>query len=369
MKIKFLILLIFISTKVFCQNIPQDNTVSFIFIGDIMGHQSQINSAYDSKTNTYNYNNVFAKVAPIIKSVDYAVANLEVTLAGKPYRGYPQFSSPDELAIACKNNGIDIFTTANNHSCDRGSKGIIRTIKVLDSLGIKHTGTFKNPDERKNNNLLILNKNNIKVGILNYTYGTNGIEVKEPTIVNKIDTALMASDIIDSKSKKLDKLIVVIHWGIEYQTTPNKRQINLAKFMFNKGVDIVIGSHPHVLQRMEYHPEKENENERLIVYSLGNFVSNQRTSPRDGGAMLKLTLKKTGDKVNISDYGYYLTWVNKPVIDGKVKFEILPCYQYESNNFKDLNNHSKGKMKIFTTQARELFNKENKLVKEKNIFH
>lgn len=366
MRIKFIISFVLLSVSLFAQNNQEDSTVSFIFMGDIMGHQSQINAAYDSATNSYNYNNVFKKVSPLIKSVDYAIANLEVTLAGRPYKGYPQFSSPDELAIACKNNGIDILTTANNHSCDRGKKGIIRTIKVLDSLGIKHTGTFNDSIDRVKNNLLILNKNNIKVGILNYTYGTNGIPAPNPTIVNRIKFPLMLSDIQKSKSENLDKLIVVIHWGLEYQSIPNKEQTNIAQFLFNHGVDIIIGSHPHVLQRMEYNPECKNSKENLIVYSLGNFVSNQRTTKRDGGAMLKLTLKKQNNKVKIHDYGYYLTWVHKPVINNKVNFEIIPCYEYESNNYKGINTKSKNKMKIFVSQSRELFKKENKLIKELN---
>lgn len=364
MKLRLLLILIVLSTKLFSQNCQQDSTISFLFMGDIMGHQSQINSAFNPQTNTYDYYNVFKEVSPIFKSVDFAIANLEVTLAGRPYKGYPQFSSPDELAIACKNSGINVLTTANNHSCDRGTKGILRTIKVLDSLGIRHTGTFSCQDERERNNLLIINKNGIKVGILNYTYGTNGIEVKEPAIVNKISHSLIASDIQKSKRENLDKLIVVIHWGLEYKTSPNENQINLAKFMFKKGVDIIIGSHPHVLQRMEYHQEKENAKERLIVYSLGNFVSNQRTSPRDGGAMIRFTLKKQNNKVSIKDYGYHLTWVNKAIINGKAKFQIIPCLKYEANNYKGLTQHAKNKMKIYTSKARALLNNDNKLVKE-----
>ncbi len=364
MKLRLSIILIVASIKLFSQNCQQDSCISFLFMGDIMGHQSQINSAFDSISQTYNYDEVFKDVSPVFKSVDFAIANLEVTLAGKPYRGYPRFSSPDELAVACKNSGINILATANNHSCDRGTKGILRTIKVLDSINIKHTGIFSSFEDREKNNLLIINKNNIKVGILNYTYGTNGIEVKKPTIVNISSTSLIASDLQKYKKENLDKLIVVIHWGTEYRTSPNEKQIKLAKFMFENGVDIIIGSHPHVLQKMEYIPAEEDTKEKLIAYSLGNFVSNQRTSPRDGGAMLKFTLRKQNNKVNIIDYGYYLTWVNKPIINGKAQFHILPCFKYEENNYDGLTQHAKDKMKVFTSKARELLERENKLIKE-----
>ena len=142
MKLKIIALFIILSPKAFSQNVESTDSLTLTFIGDIMGHTSQIKSAFNSDSNTYDYRDVFSKMPSVIKSSDFAIANLEVTLAGKPYTGYPSFSSPDELAVACKESGIDVLVTANNHSCDKGKKGILRTIKVLDSLKIKHTGTF-----------------------------------------------------------------------------------------------------------------------------------------------------------------------------------------------------------------------------------
>ena len=160
----------------------------------------QIEGAYDIETKQYNYMPVFDKIKHKFAQVDFAIANLEVTLAGEPYTGYPQFSSPDALAVACRDSGIDVLVTANNHTCDRGKKGIIRTLDVLDSLKIAHTGTFRNKADFEKHNLLVLSKNGISVGILNYTYGTNGLPVPEPTIVNKINLNLMKQDI--EKAKK-----------------------------------------------------------------------------------------------------------------------------------------------------------------------
>ena len=346
------------------QDIKQKDSLTFIFIGDIMGHEPQIQSAFDTENGKYNYEGVFKKVSHIIKNADFAIANLEVTLAGKPYTGYPRFSSPDALAAACKNNGIDVLVTANNHSCDKGKKGILRTIKVLDSLEIHHTGTFSNSLDKENNNLLILNKNNIKVGLLNYTYGTNGLPTPKPTFVNRIDTLEMLLDIQKSKALFLDKLIVMLHWGRQYESQPSKSQIKLAEFLFKNGVDIIIGSHPHVLQKMEYLQKNKENDEHLIAYSLGNFVSNQRQRKRDGAAMLQLTLTKNNSEISISNYGYYLTWVYKPIIDGKTTFEIVPCSMLESNNFDDVDLKSKEKMKLFMSDSRALLNKENIKIKE-----
>ncbi len=357
--------LLFFFANIFLQASAPKDSLSLLFMGDIMGHGSQIQAAFDAASGTYNYDDVFENIAPIIKQADFAIANLEVTLAGKPYKGYPRFSSPDALAAACKNSGIDALVTANNHSCDRGERGILRTIQVLDSLGIRRTGTFKDAMDRKKNNLLILEKNNIRVGLLNYTYGTNGFPIPKPTIVNLMDSASMLSDI--KKCKQLDKLIVMLHWGREYHSHPSLNQKEISRLLFENGVDIIVGSHPHVLQGMGYFQKTRDEKERFVAYSLGNFVSNQRKRKSDGGAMLELSLTKENDKVNISNCGYYLTWVNKFSQNEQQKFKILSCFAAELNNFAALDSVAKEKMKIFIQDSRSLLQEENVNVPELKV--
>ncbi|MCJ7821403.1 MAG: CapA family protein, partial [Bacteroidales bacterium] len=157
-----------------------DSTLTVLFAGDIMGHDMQIASAYDDSTGAYSYESVFKYIRPVIGGADLAFGNLEVTLGGSPYKGYPAFSSPDVLALACKNAGFDVLATANNHSADRGPKGIARTIRVLDSLAIKHTGTWLSSEARDTLNPLVISEKGIDVALLNYTYGTNGIVVPPP---------------------------------------------------------------------------------------------------------------------------------------------------------------------------------------------
>ena len=358
------ILFFFIFSVAFAQE--AGNRLSLLFVGDVMGHGPQVEGAYDTNTQQYDYMPVFAKIKHKFAQADFTIANLEVTLGGKPYKGYPQFSSPDALATACRDSGIDVLVTANNHTCDRGKKGIIRTLDVLDSLQIAHTGTFRSKQEFEKQNLLVLKKNGISVGILNYTYGTNGLPVPEPTVVNLINLELMKQDIEKAKKENLDKLIVVIHWGIEYQQKQNKQQEEVAKFLFDNGVDIIIGGHPHVVQPMEYRPQTGLQKEQLVVYSLGNFVSNQRKSPSDGGVMVELTLFKDEYGTHIADKGYYLVWVNRTLkANKKYLFEILPCKEYETANYKDLSEGAKDSMNIFIKNSRNLFKKHNIFIEEK----
>lgn len=339
--------------------------LSLIFIGDIMGHGPQISSALDKSTNTYDYNHCFKYISDEIADADYTIANLEVTLAGPPFSGYPQFSSPDELAVACQSAGIDVLVTANNHTCDRGGAGITRTVYVLDSLRIMHTGSFKDAEDRQANNPLIIEHNCFRIAILNYTYGTNGLAFPQPTIVNLLDKEIIATDMELAKSKNVDKIIVVTHWGSEYESNPSTYQINFGQYIFEQGADIVVGAHPHVLQKMVWEKQvDELGREELIVYSLGNYVSNQRDRKKDGGAMFKMTLQKENGKTSIKDAGYILTWVYTPVENGSKKYYILPCAKYENQpEFFDGETSYK-QMKLFISDSRALFGEQNKNIGE-----
>lgn len=342
-----------------------EQELSLIFIGDIMGHGPQITSAYDSETKTYNYNSCFQYIKPVMEDADYTIANLEVTLAGEPFKGYPQFSSPDELAVACKNAGIDVMVTSNNHTCDRGGKGIVRTVEVLDSLGFMRTGSFKDSTDRKHHTPLIIEKNCFRIALLNYTYGTNGLDFPAPTIVNLLDTNIIKADIAKAKEQHVDKIIVVTHWGLEYKPEPVTAQIKMGEYLFKQGADIVIGSHPHVLEKMVWMKQEDNQGkEQLIVYSLGNYVSNQRKPKTDGGALFKLTLVKEGNNCYIKESGYVLSWVYTPIENGKKKYYILPCSQYESDTSFFDNIDSYNQMKAFIDDSRSLFDEQNENVPE-----
>ena len=335
-----------------------DSVIVLMFAGDIMGHDGQISSAYDDSTGTYYYESVFDYVSPLISAADIAIGNLEVTLGGKPYKGYPAFSSPDELAVACRNAGFDILTSANNHAADRGPKGIARTIRVLDSLNIRHTGTWLSSEARDTLSPLMIEKNGIRLALLSYTYGTNGIVVPPPEIVSYIDTVRIGDDIRASVEGGADLVIVSVHWGTEYDTLPSPEQKQTAAAIFRSGADVIIGSHPHVIQPMTASVDSTGLTEP-VVWSLGNFVSNQRQKRRDGGAMVSLELTKRGDKVCITEAGYILTWVYTPAENGKRKFYILPCSEFEDNPEFFRQSADYDAMMLFVNDARRLLNASN----------
>lgn len=301
--------------------------ISLTFVGDIMGHSPQINSAQSADGSNYNYHDCFRYIESYLREADLTTGNLEVTLAGAPYTGYPTFSSPDPLAYALQDAGVDLLVTANNHSCDRRQAGIERTVSVLDNNYILRTGTFRDSLDMRENNPLLIAIKGIRLAILNYTYGTNGIPVSSPNIVNLIQRELITRHLAAAQTFKPDKIIVVIHWGVEYQTNPGRDQIDLASYLFNQGVDIIIGSHPHVIQPMHWY-RNENKPDKLVVYSLGNFISNQRKPLTDGGAMVKLMLTKKDTLTEITGAEYLLTWVHTPLVNGKKRYYVLPASQY-----------------------------------------
>lgn len=261
---------------------PDTARLKLVFAGDIMGHDEQINGAWNAGVSSYDYEPTFRFVKPYIEQADIAIANLEVTLAGPPYTGYPQFSSPDALAIAARDAGFDVFIQANNHALDRGRKGFNRTLRILDSLGIIHTGTFPDSAGCALNYPLILEKNKIRIALLNYTYGTNGIVIPKPSIINRIDTSQIRIDLEKAALANPDFTMVTIHWGEEYQRFENPAQQKLASFILSKGADAIIGSHPHVVQPVKWYSPQDSTRDHVVVYSQGNFVSNQRAQYKDG---------------------------------------------------------------------------------------
>ena len=326
-----------------------------------MQHDSQIAAAYNPATGQYDYKPCFEYIKPVLSAPDLTIGNLELTFAGPPYKGYPQFSAPDALLEALKDSGFDVLVTANNHCVDRGRIGLERTIDLLDSAHILHTGTFKDTLDWLNNYPLILESKGFRLSLLNYTYGTNGLPVDPLNMVNRIDTASMASDFQQAAKQQTDMVIVFLHWGQEYTSTPNVWQKNIAEFCFRHGAKMVIGSHPHVLQSVEWREDQD----RLVAFSLGNFVSGQRDRYRNGGMMLEVTLEKTsGTLARIQDVNYSLQYVHRAA-NARRTYQILPVEMFAGDTTVIKSNAARESLIQFRDDSQMFLEKEGKNVREK----
>ena len=350
------------------------DTLRLLFVGDLMQHQGQIDAARTARG--YDYSACFAYVKEVISQADFAVANLEVTLGGKPYRGYPAFSAPDEYLTAIHDAGFNVLLTANNHCLDRGRKGLERTLRLIDSLHIPAAGTYTDIEDRRTRYPLLLEKKGFRIALLNYTYGTNGIPVPSPAVVNLIDTTVIAQDIEKARQLHPDVLLACMHWGVEYQSLPGKEQQKLAQWLFAKGVDHIIGAHPHVVQPIEVHTDSLTRQKRLVAYSLGNFISNMSARRTDGGLMLQMEFVKNGAEkekksreeekrgAQLKKCEYYLVWTDRPIHSKKKNHQILPI------NFPadSLTINSRNLLNLFTKDTRKLLDKENKGIEEQFFY-
>jgi hypothetical protein len=311
-----IVALIFLSTNL----LAQESSLKLVFTGDIMGHDSQIASALATGDPGYDYKPCFQYLRPYLQEADLVIGNLEVTFAGPPYKGYPAFSSPDELADALKWAGFDILVNANNHALDRGPKGLNRTIEQLDNRDLLQTGTFSHPSRRESHYPLVVEKDGIRIALLNYTYGTNGLKDRPPAIVNRIDKGQIQRDLEKAATAEPDFILVTIHWGSEYQRNENSQQRDLSNFIFKHGADAIIGSHPHVVQ-----PIRGEEVGNLVAYSMGNMISNQRDRYRNGGILFELELVKGEEGPEIRNSSYLPVWVWKPSTKKGTGFALVPA--------------------------------------------
>ncbi|MEV5028280.1 CapA family protein [Paenibacillus sp. LPE1-1-1.1] len=300
-------------------------------VGDVMMHTPQLPGAFDKKTNRYNFNPFFAEVKPILEQGDWVIANLETPMGGAEfgYSGYPQFNAPAELGEALKAAGFNLITNANNHALDQGESGILRTIENLKALNIPFKGTASTQEEA--DSMVLSEKNGIVMGLLAYTYGTNGIAVPEgkPYLVSLIDEEKIKADIVRLRDAGADFITVSLHFGTEYQIAPNEEQKRLARSLVAAGADIIAGSHPHVVQPYEV-VETTDENghakKGLIIYSMGNFISNQRGDSKDYGVIFKVNVRKnmTDGSVDFTEIESIPTWVHRYKPDQAYRYRVLP---------------------------------------------
>lgn len=305
-------------------SLPRKGTITITAAGDILMHNTQISSGLQSD-GSYNFDNFFQPVKKLLEEGDYCSTNLEAALAGPAsgYSGYPMFNSPDAIASTLKHAGFDLVVTANNHCLDRSYQGALRTIQVLRNAGLDTTGTYSAAEERSH--FLIKEIQGIKVGYLAYTYGTNGIPIPQqhPYLVNLLDRQKVVEDIKQLRPE-VDVLVLVLHWGTEYSPQASGEQKKLAGAFFAAGVDVILGSHPHVIEPMEV--VKVGKKDKLVIYSMGNFISHQRGMERNSGVILKLKFTKDFDKgeTTLQEVTYTPTFSHPYYIQGRQQFRVVP---------------------------------------------
>jgi len=302
----------------------RQESVTLIAAGDCLMHNTQIWSGLQ-EDGTYRFSTFFADVEHLIKAGDYASTNFEAPMAGPEggYKGYPRFNSPDAMAATFKNAGFDLIVTANNHAMDKGVNGCLRTLDVLHAAGLDTVGTYQN--QESSSNFLIKDIRGVKVGYVAYTYGTNGIPVPEDYtyLVNFMDKEKIMADIKELRPQ-VDILVAVLHWGIEYAPKPTPEQVLMAHELCDAGVDVILGSHPHVIQTMEI--VNTGNKDRFVIYSMGNFISHQRGMERNSGIILQLKFNKnfsTGETI-LQEASYIPTYSYNYIENGKYIFRVAP---------------------------------------------
>lgn len=281
-------------------NPDNKSEVTLLAVGDNLIHIEVVQSGL-KEDGSYNYDHLYDEIKDDIMAADIAVVNQETILGGRDltYSGYPAFNSPTEIGDALINAGFDVVLHATNHTLDKGLQGVLNTLDYWDKhpeitvLGINRSGEDRN-------RIAIIEKNGIRIAMLNYTYGLNGYKIPRdrPYLVNLLDKDLMEADLKKARSEA-DFVVVFPHWGTEYSYEPSKSQKELVEFFYELGVDIVIGTHPHVLQPVELITSESGHN-MLVYYSLGNFLSYQKEAARMLGGMAHVTITKDDTGTYIS---------------------------------------------------------------------
>ena len=325
--------------KVLLSDRTYRTTIEVGAIGDILLHDKVYEDA--ATGSGYDFTAMFKPVKELLSSPDYTIANQESIAAGSDLglSSYPTFNSPYEISDTLKDVGIDLVTLANNHSLDKGEKGILRAIDYYNKIGMPYVGINKSENDRKRDR--IANVNGITIGFLSYTYGTNGIPIPDGKdyLVNYLDDQLIKQDIKNLRNK-VDIILINAHWGLEYEREPSEEQRRLANLMAEAGADIIIGHHPHVLQPIEW--IDKNKHRTLVVYSLGNFISAQKNDYKDIGGMVKVSISKewssNGNKATVDDVSFTPTYVtNQNDRDYRIKpFNNEEVFGQEKTSKQDL---------------------------------
>lgn len=297
------------------------------------------------QSSSYDYSSYFAHVQHFIDEADFTVANMEFCLGGPPYTGYPSFSAPEALAEEAAEAGIDLFLCANNHICDKGRRGLVSSLEKYGKIGVPVTGVYRDSLDEQKHNPYIAELGGVRVAFINFTYGTNGIRVPEPFIVNMMDKEKVREAFVRAREMEADIIIALPHWGQEYTTVPDSRQREWAEFLLECEADAVIGSHPHVVQPVEF----------PVAYSMGNFISNMSLRNTELGLMMILRIAVTsyGDSY-VAGLEAVPVWCSRPGGYGD-GYTVLPVREFLDRKEEFRSGYNYTKMKDTYNRLKTLF--------------
>jgi len=258
------------------------------------------------------------------QEADFSIANMEFPLGGKPYRGYPSFSTPDYYADYASECGIDIFLTANNHISDKGDEGFKRTLEYYSGMeGVYYTGSGAEENDMARRNPVFLQRKGTRIAVVNFTYGTNGPSNSSwPKVMKESDKEEILSAIGRARKGRADVIVACPHWGVEYKLIHNEAQEEVATWLIDNGVDLIVGAHPHVVQDMAVLKGK------TVYYSLGNAVSNMSATNTQIGLMACISIvRDESGKVRIGQTGYKWLWCSRPG-GFQNNYTVIPIEEY-----------------------------------------
>jgi poly-gamma-glutamate capsule biosynthesis protein CapA/YwtB (metallophosphatase superfamily) len=313
-------------------------TVRIKAFGDIMAHMGQVDYAFNAGGGEYyDFSDQFVYMKDFISDADLSIGNYEtVSVDEREYQGFPTFNTPSSYMKYIKEAGFDIVTNANNHSFDQGTDGVVETIKAAEAAGLDHLGTHLKKDD---DGILYKEVNDIKIAFLSYTYGANGMEgavtdYEPEEILNYLEPENIKRDIKKAKKNKADFIVVYPHRGVEYQSYPSPEQIELGREMIDRGADVVIGNHPHVVQPAERYTTEDGR-EGFIAYACGNYISAQSLESlgdirTEHSVAFDITLSKDmrDSSTEVKEVYAYPLWVGKEFTDIGASIRTYICEDF-----------------------------------------
>lgn len=325
--------------------VEPDTVITLAAVGDIMAYDDQIELAKQAD-GSYDFTPSFAAVSALTMSADFTVGNLELTFCGEPYQGRPEFRAPEALGQALANVGFDLVQTANTYSITNGISGLNSTIKYLNTFGIDHVGTYASAEEKAaNEGVLLKNVNGIKIAFIAYTKGVNSLKLPEgseyavdllytdyDSEYTTVNRKALSDSVKAAKALNPDLIVAMLHWGSEWDAGITDTQKEITTLLLEGGVDVILGSHPHVVSQMETRTVTTDDGKTkncFIAYSLGNFLASpdaQTANRTMESVLLNLQITKKGDtgETSITGISYVPLYIAKTETDTATVIQVLP---------------------------------------------